>query len=589
MTLRRFLRPWPSFVVLSFALLSWRIFAFSGLPYFRDLITFPFYYNLLEGRVDLVLFERTIYNGLVTAGVPAVQVSRWFYQTTFFTGLVVTYLSLRKISRLVSPNVPESNKIFAYLLTCLYVFNPWVYERFLMGQYTVFRGHLFFLLAVYLGMRAIEELEAPNSATSSKNIFWLLGFALSGLTLISTHHGLLASVLLVYLGGWNFLKRRRNFSWLNLRSLMTKAAFVFIFPLLILLNRYANFDGAQQTYFFETISQNPGYESEIIRAFSAIPAPGTSLVSQVLIGAASWMTPSFIEPEEGRLVLGGLQHLTYYYTPELTWLAITFSGIGAYLIFRKVRRNKLTFLYPLSFLLPVSLLLSFGYSGPLWQRFNSWFYLLPFSYSFREPGKFYSLFLALFILTSTVVLPTYRKKIRIGATLGLSGLLVSNLLLFVPLTQTTIYYNLPAEITTEVSRFCSGQNPERVLFYPFQTYVRLESLDTYTTYPYAHLTTCSILKPNRTSVRTSGGESLTLFTSEIAESVDKTTNAYLASQNSSQDFQTYITFLHKTEITVIVLDSTHYPELEKLSDYLDDYLVNQAQTRNLGVYFLEQE
>ena len=588
-------------VILLFAALSLLLFNLPGLPYFRDLTTLPFYFRLSAGSLDLIYFERSVHNFFVNLGVSARVLASLYWQGVFFLGLLGTYYFTFRIQNLFEEDKhwlrSRRNRVGVLLLTLLFVFNPWTYERFLMGQTNVLRGHLLFVPVLFYLLRYLRTFLPTWNEPGDTHLRYFARFswAVTLLTLISAHHTFfvfgLIGVTLVYMFVWRVVlyeKSRTPASYFRRFVKLTSLTLLVLLPsVFLLVNRYGNFDSTQRGYFDTQISQNAEYKAQVIRSFSPIAAGGESLLEQVLIGGASWMTPSFIEPEEGRRVLSIFQHLVYYYNPVLGWLFVLIMAVILGGLFYQADRHPRAILHPFLALIPLSLLATFGYATAGTRALNQLFYALPFAYTLRESGKFYSLFLALTLVFVAVYSIHQKKMLRRVLFVTLTLAVFSNFLLFLPLRQTIPYLNFPSEMTTVVTDLCDLENPNpQVLFYPFQTYIQTEGIDTYSAYPYRHLTPCPAFVPSSAQVRTPEDDTLTLYTDLVSQSVTLATNTYLDSTNTPEDYEAYKAAMLGLGVHILVIDSTHYPDLARLETQLGAYLTNAAGERPVSIFEL---
>ena len=588
-------------VILVFASLSLLFFNFAGLPHFRDLTTLPFYFQLDAGGLDLVFFERTVYNFFVNIRVPARVIVSVYWQLVFFAGLMGTYFFTFRIQRLFVIDTAwidsRRNRWIVFLLTTVFVFNPWTYERILMGQHKVIIGHLLFVPVLFYLLRYLRTYLPTWNEPGDTHLKYFARFswAVTLLTLYSAHHTFFVLGLIAITLGHHFVWRvvlyersKTPARYFHRFWKLTSLTLLVLLPSgFILLNRYAGNDSTQFSYFNTQVSQNADYEAQIIRSFSPVAAPNESLPQQVLIGAASWMTPSFIEPEEGRALLSFFAYLTYYYNPILGWLLILVMLVILAGLMYQADKHPHPILYPLLGLVPLSLLLTFGYATPAMRGVNQLFYALPFSYTLRESGKFYSLFLALTLVFVAVYAIHQKKLLRRLLLVTLSLATVSNLLLFLPLRRTIPYFNFPTEMTSVVTDLCEEENPQaQVLFYPFQTYVNTAGIDTFSSYPYRHLTPCPAFVPNRAAVKTPEDDTLTLYRDEVALTIDTATDRYVASLNEAGDYEAYKKDLRDLGVRLIVIDSTHYAELATLENHLSQYLNDAAEPSPVSIFAL---
>lgn len=594
---KRGIISWNVVTVGFFAAISWLIFNFDGLPYFRDLQTLPYYFNLTNGNLDLVFFERSLFNELRDLGVSAVTLSNLFYQLIFFSGLCLTYYYLIKIQNIFQEDKQRVysifNKVLVLFASLAYVFNPFIFERFLMGQYNVIRGHMLFIPALYYLIKYLQIFE-PSHETNDEhalNYFTRFSWVITLLALVSVHHIFFLFGLMIISLVFIFVSKilahpshKEEFKYIQkFLTLVSVTVLVAIPSLFILCNRYNINQGAQRSSFETSIRQNRDFKNEIIRAFSPQTTQDNNLVNQTLIGAASWMTPSFTEPEDVRDDLGPLSSISVYFNPLLSWAMIIIFGLLASSLLFQSDKNFKSILFPVIAITPFSLLLTFGYSGGM-QVVNQFFYGLPLSYALRESGKFYSLFLGLFALLFVVYYFYQRKTFRYISLFAISVFGLSSLLTFLPLKGNTYYYNLPQAISTNINQTCV--EGEKVIFFPFDTYVTTSYLDTFSIYPYRHLTTCEVVIPDKATISRTDKDDLTLYSTDVSEKIDTVVEEYTSSNNTEADYKIFKDQLSSLQIKTIIIDPTHYQELVVLDEYLNIYLENESSDKYISQYNL---
>ncbi len=594
---KRRIVTWNILTVGLFACLAWLIFNFDGLPYFRDLQTLPYYFKLNAGNLDLAFFERSFFNQLRDIGVPAVTLSNLFYQLIFFGGLTLSYYYILKIQYIFQEDklrvYSTFNKVFAIFLSLSYVFNPFILERFLMGQYNVIRGHMLFIPALYYLIRYLQIFQPDHDTDDehSLNYFTRFSWVITLLALVSTHHVYFLLGLIVISLIFTFVSKvilhphhKEEFKYIQkFLTLVSVTVLVAVPAFFILFNRYNINQGAQRASYETSIKQDKDFKTEVIRAFSPRTTVDNNLVSQVLMGGASWMTPSFIEIEDIRDDLGPFSSLISYFNPFLAWLSI---AIAIFLIGHLLHisdKNFKPILFPLIAITPFSLILTFGYSGGL-QWINQLFYALPLSYTLRESGKFYSLFIGLLMLIFAIYYFYQRKWLRYFTMFAVGFYTLTSLLLFLPLQANTNYYNIPEKISSVLSQDCV--EGDKIIFFPFDTYVTTSYIDTFSIYPYKHLTNCDVITPDKATVNASDDSDFTLYSSNTSDQIDTIVAEYVSSGNAEADYKIFKDQLSSLQVRTIVVDPTHYDDLSVLDQYLNSYLENESKDKSISIYTL---
>lgn len=595
---KRNLVMWNVFVVVMSALLCFVVFRFSGLPYFRDLATLPFYFNLDSAAFDLFYIERSVYNALVNLRISPVHISSAFYQLFFFGGLISTYYFTLKIQDMFQENkalvYSYRNKILVLLLSLFFVFNPFTFERFLMGQYNVLRGHLFLVPVMYYLLRYLETFlpeRFKHQQTNAFEQFTRFSWAITLLSLVSAHHTYfvyaLAGVSLVFILFTEIITHNHGESefpyFTRFFSLSTLSLLVILPSLFIMFNRYVVRDSSQNNFYESSISENRDYKNDVISAFSAKNFEGTNIYNQVIIGAGSWMTPSFIEPQNIVADNAWANSALYYFNEYLAWIVIILLTIIGFNIAWVADKSFKPLLYPFIFALPLSLILSFGYSGGA-KIINQLYFYTPLSYLMREPGKFYSLFLFLCVLAVSVYYFKIHKTFRILLSSTMVFLVGSNILLFNFLPSYTLYSDLPESMISVVDDNCN--EGELVMFYPFDTYVLTSYSDTFVLYPYEGITECNGIHPRKATTVGVNGDEILLFESSVSETIDEATEEYIESNNEESDYKVYKDIITSFDIRLVVIDSTHSNDLSILEEHLDSYLMNISEDDEVSIYRL---
>lgn len=608
-----------NYIVLSVsALIPIVIFRFTGLPSFRDLTTVPYIYNIQNGPFDLSIIENTIFNQFTRFLSPE-SISSLFFQIFFFLGAIVSYFLLLKIQKTFTTSdsyvSSNGNKILVFLISLLYVYNPFTFERFLMGQHFITRGHLLFIPVIFYLLTfliSFAEFKKPDFyLLSEKNIssFSNFGWALTLISLLSTHHGIFAILLLfigfVFIGFSNLKYIYRSIKKIDSSAFLNNVFKVFSILLLVILpsviifiNRYSN-NPQQVTYDKQKIEQ-PDLQRQTISAFSLKVLDDQNLVSKALIGAASWNTPSFSEVNGTAISLGDFKKLSIYYSPKLNILFIVFIcvilGYCAYLADKFFK----PLLFPFLLLLPILLILNFGYSGNF-EKINSLFFNLPFSYTFREAGKFYSLFLALLSIILITYSEYFIKRIRKICIGVFSFILIGNLLVFLPLSQNIIYADYP-EILKDLSSTCKRSDKTKVLFLPFSTYIYPSYSNIFTANYSKSLLNCEVLNADYAVVenRESGIKStnkIELANSKISNSVNGIISTFTKSNSADQNaYENLRKELRIFGIYTIVVDETNYSDTssydlgifsKKLQQYISPDSTQKSDSVDMSIYSLK--
>jgi hypothetical protein len=609
---------WNYIVVFLSALLPIWIFRFTGLPSFRDLTTVPYVYNIQNGPFDLGVIEGLVFNQFTRLTSPE-NISSLFFQTFFFFGTILTYFFLLRIQAQFSTSLSylgtKTNKVLIFLISLLYVYNPFTFERFLMGQHFMLRGHLLFIPIVFylldfLGVFA--NFKNPNfNLLSEKNIgiFSNFGWALTLISLISTHHGvfviylLVAGIVFISLSNFKpiikFFKKSTRLATLNnIFKLFSVLLLVVLPSVIIFVNRYGN--SPQQATYNKQKIEYPDTQRRIISAFSLKVLGDQNLVEKALIGAASWNTPSFSEVNGIAIALGNTKKLSIYYSPKLNLLLIIFMvviiGYCAYLADKFYKQ----LLFPFLVLLPLLLILNFGYSGNF-ESINSLFFNLPFSYTFRESGKFYSLFLALL----SIILVTYSeyfinrfRKISIGV---FTFLLIGNLLTFLPLSQNIVYADYP-QILKDVSSNCKRSDKTKVLFLPFNNYIYPSYSNVFTANYSKSLLNCEVIAADYTTLENREpnnkiSDTIELSNTRISNSINGIINTFTKSNATDTNaYENLRKDLRIFGVYTVIIDETNYSDTssndlgvfnKKLQQYILPDNVEKNENISISVYTLK--
>ena len=592
------------------------IFRFLGLPSFRDITTVPYFYNINKEPFDLSAIQHMIFNVFTRILSPEL-ISSIYFQLSFFIGSILTYLFLSKIQSKFSTNITflnsNLNKLFILVVSLLYVYNPFTFERFLMGQHFVLQGHLFFIpvlyylikfLDVFLNARK-EDFRLLNHGNIS--VFTSFCWSLTLMALVSTHHALFTIYLSVAGLVFIFILRFKLAvdvlkkisiaqSAKHIGKILAVLILIILPSIIIFINRYTN--TSQQSTFYKQRTDQADYERKIVSSFSLKVLDDQNLVQKALIGAASWNTPGFAETNNIAVSLGSIRKLTTYFSPKLNLILIVamiaLLGYCGYLADRFYK----PIILPFFVLLPFVLILNFGYSLNF-EGINSLFFKLPFSYALREPGKFYSLFLALLCLIFVVYSEYFIKKIHKISIFFFTLILFGNILIFLPLSQNITYASYP-NIYKEVSQICNDLSSPKVLFLPFNTYIYPSYSSTFTANFSPSLLDCDVVAPDYTTLenrdtKNKNSDPIELSTSKKSSSINGIISTFTKTTDSVDTYENLKKELKIFGIEIIVVDDTKYSDIsaddlgvfnKKLQRYLPPEKVDKDDEKSISVYII---
>jgi hypothetical protein len=274
-----------------------------------------------------------------------------------------------------------------------------------------------------------------------------------------------------------------------------------------------------------------------------------------------------------------------YFNTFLTVFILSVFAAVILLILRKIITQGLYlqkeyFVWPL--ILFTSLILMFGLSTTPWQEVNKLFYELPFSYTYREAGKFFALALisfALLILANWSRMKEVWQKVFI---LAVSFNLFGSFLLFGPLSQNLNYVDYP-QIFDFVSDRC--QPEEKVLYLPFQVYMVSSYSEIYHANPSTKIMNCDVLFTNYATVKNSDtGESLTFSQGQNDRKIMQIITEYTTQTPSDESNRTFERNLDNLGVEYLLIDDYHYPELSVLNSRLRSFKQPLKQEDNLYLY-----
>jgi hypothetical protein len=425
------------------------------------------------------------------------------------------------------------------LLSLLLFYNPYMLERFFMGHYFVLIGQIWLIPSFYflfkwfiLGLSKIQTNQQTDKNLYSNNFnikqifiksildanFIKLFLSISLSQFLSIHHGIFFYFLLIdgflvllFLKLYYFLKERNNFwKFWTFQNFKTKLLEPFLQVFIILFFNLSLFLGNylyKSDFYFDSIFADNSKDL-IIKNFS-LQTFSQNWLEHLIVsssGKGNWMSPLY-EITQIKNQLGNFTDLTFYYNFFLilaTFLIVILlilnfiysnfnffnltkkSSLKTKLIHTKQLSSlliqKISFVFLLTGLL-LTWLLNFGYSNLFFETINKWFYLIPISYTFREPGKFYAFFSGLLmILLGLICLQSFQdssqtfkkiQKIKINlknylAVFSLFLLTFSNLIPFFLIPKDLNYVQYP-KIFDTINQDCSPN--DKILFFPTALYI----------------------------------------------------------------------------------------------------------------------
>jgi hypothetical protein len=613
------------------------IFNFQGIADFRDA-------NFLLKKRDLefieFFYQKEYWLGksfclLAKFNIKIQFFWKIFYSLMFSLGLVFSFVFLKKIIKLLI-----SNKIFTekslslnvslFLLASIYIFNPYILERFFMGHYYVLLGHSIFIPCFYSVLKWFKKsLEVKEkSLLNLKNVFqkdfWYLLLAITLSQFVNTHHGIFllyfSSVCVLTLfvvklldSGLKDFKQKvlqATFNFTNLQFIL-----VAIFNGLFFLTKYAFSDGFSGVNFYlENIAKNQN-QFEIIRSFS-LKTFAESTTEHLMLGSlglGGWMNP-FLEILNIKQDLGPLSDLALQYSIFLQ--TIVFSILIIF-IFHFIKdfwsgfdvlkdlkndfkdkkltsedikssriKNQTKFLASFQknlilILIITSLFftwfLNFGYSNSFFTFFNQFFYnYIPGFYTFREPGKFYGFFLAFLIIlisykTKMLHFKNSDKRSLFFINLFFVFLLISNLLPFLFISQNMNYVKYP-EIFARIDQDCQQNPKQKNIFLPTDIYLTTSySPMIFSINPSSfYFQNCNFFEFNKMTLENNQtGKKFVLKASKQSQELDSIIQKLNTKEISQTEFiQELKKFLKENKIDNILIETYNNPELKEVNDAL---------------------
>jgi hypothetical protein len=619
-------------VVVTNTLLGVYIFRFYGLYNFRDYLSVPFIYNVQSSGITLP------FNTFVSLGGNPQMYFALFFTTLFSLSLTLNYFSLKQLPTVLlgRSEIKFSliNKLQIYFLSLFVVFNPWTFERFLMGQPTVLIGYLFFIPILTLMFR-IKSYFSEKKYLYIFGNYLFLGFTLAFVAYLGgTHYTifLLGFFFLLVMSDLAFkiiqeFRLKNKFSWKTVLINILGAFTTLIVISPVFLSIYgpsSSYNSNQFNYYQEVISESSEIKDSIIKASSLkVGAEEDYIVLRALIGSAGWMSNSIEEPKEISEKLGFVSIFLYYYNdylavPVLILLAVIVLLTNLLVLFYQGKPLKIL-LIKIDFLIIISLILNFGYSAGF-EEINSYFYKLPLTYTFREAGKFYGLALSLIIILLTLLPflkinyrgrgPSLLKKLinrniqsiskfnnlrprlteKVFSKGIFNGLLLSvfaylsfsNVLLFSQLAEVVPATNFP-DIFSNLDRKCS--NSKKVVSVPAARYIISEYTHTFHLNPIRYISKCKYFEADQTILYNSNTEEyITLARGENSEELNNKIKDTLLKKNPEIIFG----YLREREVKALVLNTYADEKTDQLNKLLIQTQVGYESEDKIYIYYLDE-
>ena len=362
-----------------------------------------------------------------------------------------------------------------------------------MGQERIFWGYFLILSYIYNILKYLKE--KSKKLTSAK--FWLILIPI--VVALSNIHLMIILSIISFGFGLAMVPKK---SLLILFSGLNVVLIVFS----LLLN-YNFLSTPSSNYYFNNIAQNTNQTEQIITAFSPVALTNQNLGLRVLIGSASWNTPTFFETARMENKLGFFSNLSFYFNQNagfvyLFFLILTFV-LGLFFVFKDKTYRNLGF--PIIIFSILSLVFCFGYSFEFFRPFNQFLFSIPGSYIFREPGKIYLLFQILILVLAVVSLSKIfksdnflsktKKKLLFAYPVLLCTLAVSGLIPFLALSSSLNFIQLPKIINYALNN-CDNST---LAVLPNDTYIVPPSSQIFLVNPFTVCKSlgCKIIRPNK--------------------------------------------------------------------------------------------
>ncbi len=543
-------------VILVNYVLSLVLFRFDGLMNFYDLITVPYVYNYTDES------EVWPYNFLRSLGFTPGLITSLIFQLSFTVAGSLTYFSLKKILPLLTCKL-QINSWLIFVIALFYAYNPWTFERFLMGQYKILAGYALLVWGIYELLRFFTQTKL-NLSQSSLWQYLRIGLVIGFVSYVGSIH--FGGFLFMYLGIfliaqlWQVV-REKEFRPKQLFAVILILVISVLPAAGLLLSKY--YDNQQFDFYQDSLTIDQETRQEIIRSFQIrIHQDGQDLYVRTLIGSASWMDSLeqfMLQPTRDEL--GGLANFLYYFNEWLSVIVIVIFlvWLGHFAIkFRKTEPKARPWIASFFVFALISLILNFGYSGGF-EVLNQWFYKLPFSYTYREAGKFFGLFLAsiLILLAFDFSYEKYwinksrQLATQLMASMFLFFLFLSNYFLFVPANK-VIEPTIFPEVITNTEKRCNEKS--QVLFLPFSTHAIADYNKVPHLNPIKYLLNCPVVQAEFASLnKYDSDQNVTFAQNQIAEQLGNVVSQTV----ETKDLTKFLNFAKEKQVGIVILNT--YP------------------------------
>ena len=531
------------------------LFPFEAIPNFRDFVGVEYFYNIAL-LPQLGTGIKYLFNFIFDKGFDMVFAYQILFASYISFGFFFIYLGLNKFSQLLDLSENCYQKIFIFLLSFFCVYNPWVFERILMGQLTIFLGYSLLFLNLSFLFAIFKEWKYENikGEVFSFNILFL-GVSLLLSLLISPHYPILILALLGIYG--LHILANSLFYTMNIKKILFQSCVIVLPSFLFLLFRYIG--ESQYIHFSQSL-----YQNQILENFSLWEGSQYFFLTS-LIGGNSWMSNGFIEKINISLDLGFLNIFALGFYPLLSVLFFLFIGViyavvlWFYIKEYSIYKNTIVVFSLIAF--PLFLILNFGLSGGM-EMINLYFYEIPFSYVFRESGKFYALVLFSFSILLLLFWKILENEKKIFQWISHEILFVFILILcvsgFIPFLYLGKNLNQPLypHLFSELQDECTPQ--KKILYIPLSQYsFPSYSPQIFMINPDRYLFSCSQVNHSITYL---GNDKLSLNKdsqyAKLEDLIEDLSQNFLGdTKRMDLYFKNFLLYLKKEKVTYLVIDT----------------------------------
>lgn len=408
------------------------IFSYDGL-FFYPKIVYKLHYLLPNQTYFLFFLDKLSYL------IPTWIIQRLIWMMALFIGALGCFHLFGKSSRLIG-----------YLAGIFFIFNPFVYERMIMGQTTVVLGFSLYPWVVLSLIKFFLE---------KKYSFLIVAGVLYGIAVLLFPHSLFILGLLVLAIFLYFLLKEKNFLKIVLSFLL-----LFIFVTVINLN-----------WLLPSLREKNGM-SELSTQFSqsdfTFYATSEGKINNI------WFNVLTLNGHWGERYKFFNYHLDSYLSRFSTVLILAFILLGIYLGLKNKKEKALSLLALSSII--IALILAIGKAHPFTEFLTRPLYqYFPFYNGLREPQKWAALILLAYIFFFSVSFRYFLKKAKKTKTIKI----LLAFLLFLPIInahQMLWGFNNQLKVGDfpkswyGVNDYLNNQEGDfKVLFLPWRFYINL--------------------------------------------------------------------------------------------------------------------